>query len=70
MQTFYKILVSDIKAEKRLIGDIIDDRSMNHIPFMPYVGEYKKLDVVQKYIEESYCNQPAVSKENYGRLHI
>lgn len=55
MKTFYKNLVHEIEMEKRLIGDIIDDRSMNHIPFMPYVGEYKKLNQLQEYITNNYC---------------
>lgn len=35
--------VEEIKAEMHGIGEIIDDRSMNHIPFYPYVQEYEKL---------------------------
>jgi len=36
--------VESLKAEKQIVGAIIDDRSMNSIQFGAYVEQYKELE--------------------------
>jgi hypothetical protein len=37
-------LIKKLKSDKRMIGEIIDDRSMNSIPFGAYTKQYKELE--------------------------
>ena len=51
---FVDDILNQISYEKRSMGYIIDDRSMNHIPFLPYVAEYAKWDAVEKMIRKTF----------------
>jgi hypothetical protein len=58
-QSVLSTIIEEIKIEKRGVGEIIDDRSLNRIPFMHYVGQYnilqsavEHLQAAQKLLEE------------------
>lgn len=56
--------VEEIVAQRQNIGKIIDDRSLNRIPFYAYVKEYEKLDAeLQKAITTSKWHN---NKTNLG----
>jgi len=54
MNTFVDEILNQISYEKRSIGDIIDDRSMNRIPLHAYAVEYAKWDAVEKMIRTTF----------------
>jgi hypothetical protein len=41
-------LISYIHQEKKEIGDIIEDRSLNGIPFGPYLDDYNEYSDIEK----------------------
>lgn len=45
-------IVDTIKQERKSIGDIIDDRSLNCIPFYSYTKEYEKLTKLIDFCEK------------------
>lgn len=54
MNTFVDDILSQISYQKRSIGDIIDDRSLNRIPLYAYTVEYAKWDAVEKMIKATF----------------
>jgi hypothetical protein len=44
-------IIEKLKYERRANGEIIDDRSMNKIPFSTYTKEYKELDRIIDVLE-------------------
>jgi hypothetical protein len=44
-------IIENLKYERRTNGEIIDDRSMNRIPFQPYVKQYEELDRIIEILE-------------------
>lgn len=51
MESFVDTILNRIAREKDSIGCIIDDRSLNRIPFHTYVVEYDKWTTVQNFIK-------------------
>ncbi|MEG1725967.1 MAG: hypothetical protein RR313_11285 [Anaerovoracaceae bacterium] len=57
MDTFINTILEQIHYEKKSIGDIIDDRSYNRIPFNAYVIEYAKLDAIEEMIKTAFLQK-------------
>jgi hypothetical protein len=43
--------LKEIASEKKMIGEIIDDRSMNSIPLGAYAQEYKQLERIEQVLK-------------------
>lgn len=56
--------LKQIAMEKRNIGEIIDDRSLNNIPLSEYTKQYQELEAIETMLTNYKCLKEVINKNN------